>query len=85
MWRAIAFVRAASPRARWYWRTIFHADSTASEPPLVKKAFPIPSGASPARRSASSMAGAWATPQLVVKGRRSSWAVAASAISAPYE
>ncbi len=34
--RATAFQRR-SPRAWWYWRASFHADSTASEPPETKK------------------------------------------------
>ena len=39
-----------------YWRASFHADSTASLPPVVKKTRLMSPGASSDRRSASSMA-----------------------------
>ena len=51
--RAIAFQRR-SPRAAWYWRASFHADSTASEPPETKKTRFRSPGASEATSAASS-------------------------------
>ena len=35
--RAMTLVRCGWPMARKYWRASFHADSTASEPLVVKK------------------------------------------------
>ena len=86
MSRAIAFVRCPSPFARWYWRISFQADSTASEPPQVKKTLasgPTTGAASPARRSASSIAGCVAVPQLVLKASVRSCSPATSANSSP--
>ncbi len=48
------------PVSLWYWRAIFHADSTASEPPEVKKTRLRSPGASAAMREASSIATGWA-------------------------
>ena len=48
------------PLSLWYWRAIFHADSTASEPPEVKKTRLRSPGASSAMRVASSIATGWA-------------------------
>jgi hypothetical protein len=53
--REIAFQRR-SPRAAWYWRASFHADSTASEPPDTKKTRLRSPGASSATSAASSIA-----------------------------
>ena len=44
------------PLSLWYWRAIFHADSTASEPPDVKNTRLRSPGASAAMRAASSIA-----------------------------
>ncbi len=62
--RATAFHRR-SPFAMWYWRASFHADSTASEPPETKNARLMCSGASWARRCASSIARGCAYDQFV--------------------
>ncbi len=48
------------PVSLWYWRDIFQADSTASEPPDVKNTRLRSPGASPAMRAASSTATGWA-------------------------
>ena len=37
MERLMTFVRWGCPMMRKYWRASFQADSTASEPPVVKK------------------------------------------------
>ena len=37
MERLMTFVRCGCPMMRKYWRASFQADSTASEPPVVKK------------------------------------------------
>ena len=50
--------------ARKYWRASFQADSTASDPPLVKKMRFRSPGASSARRAANSMAGGCAAFQI---------------------
>jgi hypothetical protein len=50
--------------ARKYWRASFHADSTASDPPLVKNTRFKSPGASSARRAASSIAGGCAYVQI---------------------
>ena len=55
MRRAIAFQRR-SPRAAWYWRASFQADSTASEPPEQKKTRLRSPGATEATSAASSIA-----------------------------
>ena len=60
----IAFQRR-SPRAWWYWRASFHADSTASEPPETKKTRFRSPGARLATSCASSIARGWAYDQLV--------------------
>ena len=57
--RAIAFQRR-SPRAAWYWRASFQADSTASEPPEQKKTRFRSPGVSEATSAASSIALGWA-------------------------
>ena len=44
------------PVSLWYWRDIFQADSTASEPPDVKNTRLRSPGARPAIRAASSIA-----------------------------
>ena len=53
-------VRGRSPRELWYWRASLSADSTASEPPEVKKTRLRSPGASEAMRAASSIAVGWA-------------------------
>jgi hypothetical protein len=78
-------VRCGSPRARKCWRTIFHAASTASEPPLVKNTRLSSPGARSASASASSIAGGWAVAQFVLKASVVSCCAAAAAISSPYE
>ena len=55
--RAITLCRWPCPMARKYWRASFHADSTASEPPVVKNTRLRSPGARSARRAASSIAG----------------------------
>jgi hypothetical protein len=62
--RETAFQRR-SPRAAWYWRASFHADSIASEPPETKKARLRSPGASDATSAASSIARGWAYDQFV--------------------
>ena len=37
MLRLMTLVRSGSPIIRKYWRASFQADSTASDPPVVKK------------------------------------------------
>ena len=59
----MALVRCGWPMTLKYWRASFHADSTASLPPPVKKTLFMSPGASSDRRSASSMAVGWAYPQ----------------------
>jgi hypothetical protein len=54
--RAMILVRSGSPFSLWNWRASFHADSTASDPPEVKNTRLRSPGASPAMRSASSIA-----------------------------
>ena len=44
------------PVSLWYWRASLSADSTASQPPLVKKTRLRSPGASAATRAASSIA-----------------------------
>ena len=83
MWRAIAFSRFGWPLARWYWRTIFQAASTDSEPPEVKKMRSIPGGARSARRSARASAAGWAVPHSVLKASLESCSPATVAISSP--
>ena len=58
--RLMTFTRSGWPRMTKYWRASFHADSTASPPPVVKNTRLRSPGASPASRSASSMAFGWA-------------------------
>ena len=60
MFRLMTFSRSGWPVTRKYWRASFHADSTASDPPVVKKIRLQSPGVSSARRSASSMAIGWA-------------------------
>ena len=55
--RAITLWRWPWPMARKYWRASFHADSTASDPPVVKNTRLRSPGASSASRAASSIAG----------------------------
>ena len=62
--RDTAFQRR-SPRAAWYCRASFQADSTASEPPETKNALLMCGGASSASFVASSIARGWAYDQLV--------------------
>ena len=50
------FVFSGLPLSLWYWRESFQADSTASEPPEVKKTRLRSPGASAAIRAASSIA-----------------------------
>ena len=54
--RAISLVRFGWPVSLWYWRTSLNADSTASEPPDVKKTRFRSPGASSAIFAASSIA-----------------------------
>ena len=60
MLRLITFFRSGWPVTAKYWRASFQADSTASEPPVVKKIRLQSPGVSSASRSASSMAIGWA-------------------------
>jgi hypothetical protein len=83
MSRAIALVRCGCPIARKYSRASFHAASTASLPPLVKKTRSIPPGATDASFAASSIAAGCAVPQFVLKASVVSCAAAAAAISSP--
>ena len=53
----MTFTRSGWPMARKYWRASFHAESTASAPPVVRNTRLRSPGARPASRSASSMAG----------------------------
>jgi hypothetical protein len=46
-------VRCGWPISTKYWRAIFSADSTASEPPLTRYTWLMPSGAEPISSSAS--------------------------------
>ncbi len=62
--RAIAFQRR-SPRAWWYCRASFHADSTASEPPETKKTRFRSPGARLATSCANSIARGCAYDQFV--------------------
>ncbi len=62
--RAITFVRAGWPIARKYARASFHADSTASDPPVVKNTRFRSAGARAASRAASSTAAGWAADQM---------------------
>ena len=62
--RAMTFVRPGCPMVRKYARANFHADSTASEPPVVKNTRFRSPGASPASRAASSTAAGWAADQI---------------------
>ena len=63
MYRLITLVRSGCPIMPKYCRANFHADSTASEPPEVKKTRLRSPGASAATRSASSTARGWAYVQ----------------------
>ncbi len=54
--REMIFVFSGLPVSLWYWRESFQADSTASEPPEVKKTRLRLPGASAAMRAASSIA-----------------------------
>ncbi len=54
--REMILVFSGLPVSLWYWRASFHADSTASEPPEVKKTRLRSPGARFATRSASSIA-----------------------------
>ena len=65
--------------ARKYWRASFHADSTASDPPLVKNTRLRSPGASSASRAASSIAGGCAYVQI---GKYSSVSACSRAASA---
>ena len=58
--RAMTLWRSGWPTVRKYWRASFHADSTASPPPVVKNTRFRSPGARSASRSASSMAVGWA-------------------------
>ena len=60
MFRLITLVRSGCPIIPKYWRATFQADSTASEPPEVKKTRLRSPGVSAATRSASSTARGWA-------------------------
>jgi hypothetical protein len=62
--REIAFQRR-SPRAAWYWRASFQADSIASEPPETKNALVSSPGARSATVDASSIARGCAYDQFV--------------------
>ena len=62
--RAITLWRWPWPMARKYWRASFHADSTASDPPVVKNTRLRSPGASSASRAASSIAGGCAYVQI---------------------
>ena len=55
--RAMTLYRSGWPMARKYWRASFQADSTASEPPVVKNTRLRSPGASSASFAASSIAG----------------------------
>ena len=60
MSRLITLYRPGWPVSLKYCLASFHADSTASEPPVVKNTRFRSPGASSASRSASSMALGWA-------------------------
>ena len=83
MSRAIALVRCGWPIARKCSRASFHAASTDSEPPLVKKTRSMPGGATLASLAASSIDAGCAVPQLVLNASVVSCAAAAAAISSP--
>ena len=68
---AIALRRRGCPRARKCSRAIFHADSTDSDPPEVKKARFRSPGMIEASLSASSIAAGCAVPQSVLNASRS--------------
>jgi len=53
----MTFVLFGAPVSLWYWRASLSADSTDSEPPLVKKTRLRSPGAIEAMRAASSIAG----------------------------
>ncbi len=76
--------RCGSPFWTKCWRTIFQADSTASEPPPQKNAWLMSPGARRASSVASSIAVGVAVDQLVVYGIVRSCSAAASAISSPW-
>ena len=80
--RVTRSVRSVSPRSCQYRRAIFVAVSIESDPPLVRKTFESRTGASPPRRSASSIAGRfdW-SPKVEYADRRTICRCAASAIS----
>ena len=82
--RAITLRRSGSPFCTKCCRAIFHADSTDSEPPHVKKACVMSPGARAASAAASSIATGVAVDQFVVYGIARSCAAAASAISSPW-
>ena len=58
--RLMTFTRSGCPMATKYCRASFHADSTASAPPVVKNTRLRSPGARSASRAASSMAVGWA-------------------------
>ena len=60
----MTFVRPGWPIARKYARASFQADSTASDPPVVKKTRFRSPGASAASRAANSTAAGWAADQM---------------------
>ena len=60
MLRLMTLVRWGWPMSLKYWRASFQADSTASEPPVVKKMRLMSPGVSSAIFSASSTAFGWA-------------------------
>ena len=83
MWRAIALVRCGWPIATKCSRAIFHAASTDSEPPLVKKTWLRWPGMRSASASASSIAGGCAVDQLVLNGSACICAAMTEVISSP--
>ena len=68
--------------ARKYWRASFHADSTASDPPEVKKMRLRSPGARSAKRAARATADGWALSQIGKYASCFAWVAAASASSA---
>ena len=58
--RLTTLCRSGWPITLKYWRASFQADSTASEPPVVKNTRLRSPGVNEARRAASSTAPGWA-------------------------
>ena len=73
MLRLMTLVLAGRPVSLKYCRAIFHALSTASPPPVVKKTRSRSPGARSASRSASSAAAGWAKDHSGKKARSRAW------------